>query len=121
MIRATCHCRAVKLEIARPPDTVTQCNCSICRRLGTLWAYYAPREVEVIAMAGATVPYAWGDRTIAFHHCKVCGCLTHWRSLGDLDVGRMGVNARLIDPSELADVTVRYFDGAVSWTYGDEV
>jgi hypothetical protein len=120
MIRANCHCGAVELEIARPPDNVTECNCSICRRMGAHWAYYAPREVKVIARSGATTPYVWGDRTIAFHHCKTCGCMTHWLSLGQVDIGRMGVNARLMDPQVVEGVRLRKFDGAVSWTYGDD-
>ena len=39
MIRASCHCGAVCLEIDAAPAEVTECNCSICRRYGGLWAY----------------------------------------------------------------------------------
>ena len=45
MIEAACHCGAVKLSVPARPDTVTECNCSICRRLGARWAYYSPSEV----------------------------------------------------------------------------
>jgi hypothetical protein len=31
----------------------------------------------------------------------------------------MGVNARLMDPADIADVPVRRFDGAATWTYLD--
>ena len=119
MIHASCHCGAVRLEIARAPATVTDCNCSICRRLGTLWAYYHPREATIVAAPGATTPYIWGDRTIAFHHCKVCGCATHWASL-EADADRMGVNARLMDPADLAVAKVRRLDGAGAERYLDE-
>jgi hypothetical protein len=47
MIESSCHCGAVKLEIAVAPETVTECNCSICRRYGVLWAYYAPSQVRI--------------------------------------------------------------------------
>ena len=30
----------VSLEIDSPPEEVTECNCSMCRRYGVLWAYY---------------------------------------------------------------------------------
>ena len=39
MLIATCHCGAVRLQIPRKPRTLTDCNCSICRRYGTRWAY----------------------------------------------------------------------------------
>lgn len=74
MIEASCHCGAVRLEIAEPPVTVTDCNCSLCRRLGALWAYYTTDQVRVI---GPTVGYVQGDRTLKTHHCTTCGCTTH--------------------------------------------
>ncbi len=119
MIEASCHCGAVKLEIATAPEQLTSCNCSICRRLGTLLAYYHPSHVRVVAAPDATVPYVWGDRMLAFHHCKVCGCTTHWMGLDPAQQERMGVNARLMDPSILEGVRVRRFDGADTWTYLD--
>jgi len=116
MIEATCHCGAVRLEIAAAPETVTDCNCSICRRYGVLWAYYNPAEV---AVSGATDIYSWGERSLEFHRCKVCGCATHWSAV-DKTRARMGVNARLMPPEVLAAARVRHLDGADSWTYLDE-
>src|SRR5450432_1157825 len=115
MIEATCHCGAVRLQIARAPDEVADCNCSLCRRLGAVWAYCPPAQVEVLSAPEATVAYIQGDRTLATHHCRVCGCTTHWAPL-DPTVDRMGVNARLMDPKALAATPVKKFDGADTWT-----
>jgi len=120
MIEASCHCGAVRLEIARAPESVTDCNCSICRRLGVLWAYYPPGEVTIAAAPDATTAYAWGDKTIAFHHCNLCGCATHWASLAEPPIDRMGVNARLMDPAVLAAAKVRRLDGGRTERYLDE-
>jgi hypothetical protein len=49
MIKASCHCGTVRLEIDAPLTEVTECNCSICRRYGVLWAYYTPDRVRVLA------------------------------------------------------------------------
>jgi hypothetical protein len=46
---------------------------------------------------------------IGIHHCPICGCFTHWRSL-DGDIGRMGVNASLLDGFDPAAVEIRLFD-----------
>jgi hypothetical protein len=115
-IGASCHCGAVHLEVATPPESVTDCNCSICRRYGVLWAYYLPRQVRILATGGATDIYMWGDRLIEFHRCKICGCLTHWAAV-DKRSDRMGVNARLMDPDVLGVVRVRRLDGAVTGIY----
>lgn len=120
MIVASCHCGAVRFEIARAPECVTDCNCSICRRLGVLWAYYRPGEVAITAASGTTTAYAWGDKFIAFHHCAICGCATHWASLQEPPIDRMGVNARLMDPEVLAAARLRRLDGADTERYLDE-
>jgi hypothetical protein len=119
MIDSSCHCGAVKLEILAAPETVTDCNCSICRRYGVLWAYYLTTEVEVRPSTGATDVYMWGEKATAFHRCAGCGCVTHW-SATDPARKRMGVNARLMEPEVLAKVRVRRLDGAVTDRYLDD-
>jgi hypothetical protein len=119
MIEASCHCGAVKLRIAEKPEKLTSCNCSICHRLGTLWTYYHPNQVAFVSGKGTTVPYIQGDRTLALHHCPTCDCVTHWESIQDEYKDRMGVNARLMKRDDIADVPVRRFDGADTWTYLD--
>ena len=115
MVEATCHCGAVRMEVPRAPETLTACNCSICRRLGWHVAYYPASEVTV---RGETDTYVWGDRMLAFHRCKVCGCGTHWSALKPTS-DRMGVNARLMPPEVQAAARVRRFDGADTWTFLD--
>lgn len=117
MIEAICHCGAVRLEIDTPPETVTDCNCSICRRYGVLRAYYSPRQVRVTSRG--TDIYMWDDRAIEFHRCKTCGCVTHWAA-ADRARDRMGVNARLMEPAVLSAARVRKLDGAVTEKYLDE-
>jgi hypothetical protein len=119
MIAASCHCGAVRLEIAEAPATVTDCNCSICRRMGTLWAYYRPDQVRVVPSEGATDTYIWGDRMLYFHRCKTCGNVTHWAAV-DTTLPRMGVNARLMAPAVLAAARLRRLDGAVTEEYVDK-
>jgi len=119
MIESTCHCGGVRLQIASAPEMVTDCNCSICRRYGVLWAYYSPKQVWISPQQGATDIYMWDDKAIEFHRCKVCGCVTHWAPVDKIH-DRMGVNARLMDPSVLAAARVRRLDGAVTGKYLEE-
>ncbi|HMG50299.1 MAG TPA: GFA family protein [Inquilinus sp.] len=101
MIEASCHCGAVRMEIDTAPETVTSCHCSICRKRGVLWAYYAPKQVQFIAAPDATSIYLWNRMALEFHTCKVCGCTTHWAHV-DRTYHRMAVNARLMEPEVLA-------------------
>jgi hypothetical protein len=111
MIEASCHCGAVRFVVESSPSDVNSCNCSICRRYGALWAYYQLPLVRFASENGATDIYAWGDRDLEFHRCRVCGCVTHWMSM-DRTYTRMGVNARLMPSEVLAAIPVRHSDGA---------
>ena len=117
-LSGSCHCGAVQVSVPARPDWLASCNCSLCRRTGWLVAYYP--DDGAVRVEGETVPYIWGDRMIAIHHCPVCGCGTHWDSTGESH-GRVGVNARLLDGFELRDgrpliggeaVEVRFMDNA---------
>jgi len=111
VIEASCHCGAVRLEIDSPPAAeVNDCHCSICRRYGTLWAYYEPKRVRVLPSEPPTDVYVWGDRTLETHRCGECGCVSHWVAM-DPGVDVMGVNARLMDPEVLAAARVYHSDG----------
>jgi hypothetical protein len=110
MIRATCHCGAVELEVDSPPEEVNDCHCSICRRYGTLWAYYPPEEVCVLPSDQSTDVYVWGHKTLETHRCQNCGCVSHWVAM-DAGVDVMGVNARLMDPEVLASARVQHSEG----------
>ena len=115
----TCHCGAVTVRIPRQPETLTDCDCSLCRRHGARWAYFDTSEVAVDAAAGATTGYARGPRTIRFVRCATCGCVTHWEPIVAERGTRMGVNARLFDPASLASVRIRRLDGAITERYLD--
>ena len=119
MLTASCHCGAVRLEVPRKPRTLTDCNCSICRRYGTLWAYYKAGAVRVVSARGATSSYCWGDKTLKFVRCKTCGCVMHWESVKKRPGRIMGVNARNFEPSAIGSARVRRLDGAVTWKYLD--
>jgi hypothetical protein len=119
MLTATCHCGAVRLEVPRRPRTLTDCNCSICRRYGTLWAYYRAPDVRLIHKIGATESYSWGRKALRFVRCATCGCIMNWSRVQPRKVNYMGVNARNFEPSILGTVRARRLDGAKTWKYLD--
>lgn len=64
--------------------------------------------------------YVQGDRTLRTVRCRTCGIATHWEPLVPNADNRHGVNLINFDPSLLAQVKVRYFDGTDTWTFPDE-
>ncbi len=114
----SCHCGAVRIEMLRPIRKLTQCNCSLCRRYGALWAYQQRKAISVTAKPGALGAYAWGDQSLIFHHCRHCGCVTHYDHADQREDGSdmSAVNMRNADePARIADLPIRLLDGAGSW------
>ena len=118
-LTGACHCGAVRLVLPRRPRSLTSCNCSICRRYGTLWAYYRAGTVRIEHKPRATAEYQWGERRLRFVRCARCGCVTHWEPTRRSPASRMGVNARLLEPEVLGEVRIRHLDGARTWKYLD--
>ena len=114
-LSATCHCGKISVQIARTPDYLNECNCSLCNSHGVWWGYFDPEEVTV---TGETRVYARADRAepaVELHFCGTCGCTTHWTLLPAFleKVGEVkcGVNMRLVDREALSGVELRFPDG----------
>jgi hypothetical protein len=102
----------MRVTVPRTPRTVTDCNCSICRRYGVLWAYYKASTVRVEAKPKATRGYSWGRKALRFVRCATCGCVMCWERVSPKPEKKMGVNARNFDPAALRSVRVIPLDGA---------
>lgn len=119
-IRGQCHCGAVSWQFTGRPPYATSCNCSICKRYGALWAYGDTDSIRLQAQPAASVPYLHGDKTLAFHHCATCGCVTHWAALAaENGIWRVAVNLRMAEQNVIAGLRIRHFDGADSFIYLD--
>ena len=118
MLTGSCHCGAVRIDVPAHPQTLIDCNCSICRRNGALWALYETDTVRVIGHPEHTTEYVWGRKTIKTIRCNNCGNVTHWEPLQPGQNSKVGVNMRNFDSRELATVRIRRFDGG-TWSFVD--
>lgn len=115
MFEFACHCGAVRISVARLPDFINACNCSLCRKSGVQWGYFDNPDVTV---AGTTASYRRRDKpepAVALHFCPTCGASTHFVLLpavaARLGSTMMGVNMVLADESVLAGIELRFPDG----------
>jgi len=110
-----CTCGGVTLTLARKPDFIHECNCTLCTAVAARWAYYSPEQVSI---SGATSGAARTDKPTAsaeVHSCRDCGTTTHFvlteAAIAQHGNTMMGVNIWLADLGDLAGVEVRYPDG----------
>ncbi len=117
-LHATCLCGAVTIT-HYAPEKLVRCNCKACRRYGALWAHGDLPDIE-ITETGPMIRYRRtdGDGDLAFVSCGSCGATTHWESVDPAST-RRAMNAALCDDSQLAQLPLRHFDGADTWTFLD--
>lgn len=118
MLIGSCHCGKTGWTLSGDPGSITACNCTLCRRYGTLWAY--DYEGERIAVSGECASYTRVDSkrpTLEILFCPTCACVVSWRGLRLNEDGRrrIAVNVRLAPPEDVADLTIDHFDGLDSW------
>lgn len=115
MIKLSCLCGAVRVETAKRPDFVHECNCTLCAKTGARWGYFHPDEVTV---SGATHGYSRSDKdepSADLRFCPACGSTTHF-ALTEAAAAKhgnvmLGVNLRLADEADLAGIELRFPDG----------
>ena len=113
-LEGRCHCGACTVRLSRMPDSVTTCNCSLCRTTGWRGIYFKPEEVEI---GGEFDDYVRADLDQAYlrnFRCARCGTPTHWELLTSPPHDKVGVNANLFSTGTFDEVPVRDVDGA-SW------
>lgn len=115
MLKLSCHCGQIRIEIKKRPDYMNECNCTLCSKSGARWGYFHPSEV---AIEGTPKGYCRQDKedpAVAIQFCANCGSTTHFAltasAASRLGNTLVGVNMRLADESSLAGIELRYPDG----------
>ncbi|KAI0426172.1 hypothetical protein F5Y09DRAFT_72501 [Xylaria sp. FL1042] len=52
-LKASCHCGRIAIALPSPPEDINECHCSVCYKLGAMWAYYPREQVAVTASSSA--------------------------------------------------------------------
>jgi hypothetical protein len=115
MLKLSCLCGHVRIDIPKRPDFINACNCTLCRKSGAHWAYFHPSDVIVVGTAKGYSRKDKKDPAAEIHFCADCGSTTHFiltaSAVSTFGNVQMGVNMRLADETDLAGIELRYPDG----------
>lgn len=108
--RASCHCGAVVLELDLPDGIVDprRCDCSMCRRRGTIVASVPLAGLRVVQGERALTRYQFNTRTATHYFCSLCGIHTHHQRRSN--PSQYGYNVAClegVDPFLLGEVPTR--------------
>ena len=115
MLKLSCHCGRIRIEVKKQPDHINECNCSLCSKTGARWGYFHPSEVSVEGPANGYRRRDKDDAAAEIQFCAVCGSTTHFTltasAVSKFGNTLMGVNMRLADERDLAGIELRFPDG----------
>jgi len=79
MKKLTCHCGGVEAEVNVPQPfiKIMRCNCSICRRKGTIMTMVGPDDFKITKGSELLKIYKYHTKTAQHFFCSNCGIYTH--------------------------------------------
>ncbi len=107
-----CHCGAVRYQVEAALDEVMSCNCSICRKRGTLLAFVPASQFQLGSGEGALSDYQFNHKVIHHLFCGTCGVASFGRGTMPDGSEMVGINVRCLDGVDLDGLKVTKFDGA---------
>lgn len=118
MLKGSCHCGSAGWSLNGDPGSITACNCTLCRRYGTLWAYdFEGERIEVSGNLSSYLPSGPERSVLEILFCPACAGVVAWRGRQRDEQGRLriAVNIRLAPPEAVADLPIDHFDGLDSF------
>jgi hypothetical protein len=111
MNRGSCHCGRVTFEVEGKPDKAMSCNCSICRRKGSL-LWFVPRDkFRLVTPESDASTYTFHKHLIKHRFCPVCGIHPYGEGKDPKGEAMAAINIRCRDDVDLDNVPVSTFDG----------
>jgi hypothetical protein len=109
----SCHCGRIAFEVEGDVEQVIDCNCSICRRRGSL-LWFAPSEALVLTTPESDVStYTFNKHHIQHHFCAHCGISPYAEAIDPRSgAPTVAVNVRCLPAVDLKSLKVTEYDGA---------
>src|SRR6185295_16865296 len=104
-----CHCGRVRFRVTADLDRVTECNCSMCSKKGFLHLIVSAGQFELLSGKSELTTYSFNTGVAKHTFCKHCGVHAFYVPRSDPD--KIDVNVRCLDDVNLAQLSVRSFDG----------
>jgi hypothetical protein len=116
--RGGCHCGRVRFEVEAPARfEVTECDCSICSKVGYLHLIVTKPEFKLVSGEDALTTYTFNTGAAKHHFCRFCGVKSFYVPRSHPD--GISVNARCLDEGTVEGMDIVKKDGR-NWekTYG---
>ncbi len=109
--RGSCHCGNVAFEVEGDIKSVMACNCSICRRKGSLLWFVPRSSFTLLSAEDASKVYEFNKHLIKHHFCPRCGMHPYADGTDGKGNSMAAINVRCLEDIDLEKIPVTHFDG----------
>ena len=106
-----CHCGAVRYEVETDLESLMSCNCSLCRKRGSLLTFVQRPQFNLLSGEEALTDYQFNKKIIHHLFCSRCGVSSFARGLGPGGAEMVAINVRCLDDVDLGALEPTPFDG----------
>jgi hypothetical protein len=90
---------------------VTECNCSICSKKGSL-LWFVPRErLRLLAGNDTLSTYTFGSKQVRHRFCATCGIHPYGEGADTAGNAIAAINVRCLEDVDLSTLRIEHFDG----------
>ena len=111
--QGSCHCGAVTFTVdAELPTQAISCNCSICRRTGSLLTFVAADRFALNTGSEQLKTYQFNKHKIEHQFCSNCGVQSFATGRQPDGSQTYAVNLRSVPQANLDALQIQKYDGA---------
>ena len=111
-IRGSCHCGKIAYRADVEPTEAIECNCSICRKRGSVLAALAVEQFHLETPREDIAVHTFSKHVIRHSFCKTCGCAPFAEGTGPDGEEMVVINLRCAEGVDLSKIKIMPFDGA---------
>ncbi len=107
----SCHCGHVAFTIEGTIDGALACNCSICRRKGSLLWFVPRAQLRLTTPEDHAASYVFNKHVIRHRFCPRCGIHPFGEGTDPKGNAIAAINLRCIEEVDLDAIPVQHYDG----------
>ncbi|MDB5489882.1 MAG: glutathione-dependent formaldehyde-activating [Reyranella sp.] len=107
----SCHCGAVAFDVDLDVSGALKCNCSICNRLGAVWAFAPKAKFKLESGGDEQGDYQFGKKSLHHRFCKSCGIESYAEGVAPDGSPTVGINLRCVEGIDVDTLATIPWDG----------
>jgi hypothetical protein len=107
-----CQCGHVSYDVEADIGEVVACNCSRCRKLGSLFTFVPAQDFKLKSGRDASTDYQFNKRAIHHLFCSTCGVESYATSKMPDGSEMVAINVRCLEGVDPLSFKVKQVDGA---------